>query len=403
MSKTAEKKPEAADTRHDDRALSRRDGKNGKKPQSWWRILGVVFVLVVLALVGVRAVLPIFVRNYVNDALEQAQMYSGRIGDVDLHLWRGAYSIHDVRINKIIGNVPAPLFEAPRVDLAIQWDALRHGQLVGRILFEQPELNFADGEDDADVQTGGGEPWLQIIQDLFPFRINSAVVRDGSIHFRAHHTDPPVNVYLSEVEAVVENLTNIRDEITPLFSTVSARAKAMDHAEFEYEMTMDPFSYRPTFQLAVRLVNLDVKELNDLAMAYGAFDFEDGWFDLTIELNARAGRLEGYVQPLFRDLQIFSLEAAIQEGDVINAFWQALVGLTAQVFRNWPRDQFGTRIPIDGDVTDPQTSLLEIIGNTLRNAFVRAYLPRLEGVTPDVDWMRFSPGHITDPASPAPL
>ena len=115
-------------------------------------------------------------------------LYDGKIGDIDVHLWRGAYSINDIRLLKTTGNVPVPLFAAKRVDLAIQWDALLHGKLVGRILMEKPELNFVDNGSSSDSQTGNGGPWLQIIRQLFPFKINEAIIHEGAIHFRAFNT-----------------------------------------------------------------------------------------------------------------------------------------------------------------------------------------------------------------------
>src|SRR5438876_9891555 len=152
-----------------------------------------------------------------------------------------------------------------------------------------------------------------MIRDLFPFKINSTVIRNGSIHFRTYKVQKPVDVYLSRVEASIDNLSNILDETNPLVSTVQATALVMDQAKMEYKMTLDPSSYRPTFHMTLRLLGLDVAQLNDLARAYGKFDFKRGWFDLVIETDAKDGQLTGYVKPLFRNLKVFSLTEALKE------------------------------------------------------------------------------------------
>jgi hypothetical protein len=123
---------------------------------------------------------------------------------------------------------------------------------------------------------------------------------------------------------------------------------------------------------------VDVVRLNALSLAYGDFDFKGGRFDLVVELATKDGFLEGYAKPLFRNLEVFSLRD-LQSKDPLGVFWQALVGLTTKIFENQPRDQFGTRITLQGDLDNPRTSILEIVGNVLRNAFVQAFLPRLEG------------------------
>jgi hypothetical protein len=366
-----------------------------------WKRLGIAVLLVALAAAIVRALLPSFVVKYVNRTIDRSPLYEGRISGVQLHLWRGAYSIEEVRLNKVTGNVPVPLFAAKRLDLSIQWNALWHGKIVGRLVIEDPELNFVDASTEAEGQTGTGGPWLDIIQDLFPFRINSALIRNGSVHFRTYQKEKPVDVYLSKLQCSIQNLSNIRDETAPLIATVQANGLAMDHAKVEFRMTLDPFSYRPTFQMVLRLLNLDVTQLNDLARAYGQFDFEHGWFDLVIEADAKEGQLTGYAKPLFRELKVFSLKKDLRDENVLVAFWQALVGAVTTVFKNQSRDQFGTLIPFTADLSRAtRTDILATIGNVLRNAFVRAYLPRLEGGAPEsLGGLKFSPAELTDPIS----
>ena len=377
-----------------------KDNASGRPKHRFWRTAAIVLLILVVVAAVARALMPWAVRNYVNRTLDRNLLYAGKIGPVQIHLWRGAYSISDVSISKTTGNIPVPLFSARQVDFAVQWDALIHGKVVGRVRIEQPELNFVDGESAGDSQTGAGGPWLQMIRDLFPFKINSAVVRNGSVHFRTFKSEKPVDVYLSEFNASIDNLTNIRDETKPLVTTVQATALMMDQAKFEYKMTLDPFSYRPTFHMATRLLGLDVTKINDLALAYGNFDFKRGWFDLVVETDAKEGILTGYVKPLFRNLKVFSLKQDIKEDNVLQFFWQALIGAATTVFKNQSKDQFGTLIPFSADASGATiTDILATIGNILRNAFVRAYLPRLENGSQGFDGLQFEAPQISDPVS----
>jgi hypothetical protein len=371
-----------------------------RKRRRTWRRVGIVLLVLAVVLGIGRAILPWAVRDYVNRTLDRSPLYAGRIGEVRIHLLRGAYSIEDVRLNKTAGSIPVPFFSAKRVDFALEWKALLHRRVVGRMLMDQPEINFVDAPAEGEAQTGGGGAWLQMITDLFPFKINSAVVQNGSIHFRAYEAAKPVDVYISQVEATIDNLGNIRDETNPLVSTVEAAGLVMDQAKFEYKMTLDPFSYRPTFHMALRLLGLDVTKINDLALAYGKFDFKRGWFDLVLETDVKEGQITGYAKPLFRNLKVFSLSQDLKEDKVLQFFWQALVGGATSLFKNHARDQFGTLIPFSGDATGATTAdILATIGNILRNAFVRAYLPRLEKSRISVGDLTFQPPEIGDPLS----
>jgi hypothetical protein len=165
-------------------------------------------------------------------------------------------------------------------------------------------------------------------------------------------------------------------------------------------MTLDPSSYRPTFHLGLRLLGLDVTKINDLALSYGKFDFKRGWFDFVLETDAKEGQITGYAKPLFRDLKVFSLAEDIKEDNVLQFFWQALVGAATDLFKNHSRDQFGTLIPFTADASNTtSTDVLATIGNILRNAFVRAYLPRLESGQESVDGLSFQPPEVYESIS----
>jgi hypothetical protein len=377
------------------------ESQSRRKGRRWRWLLILLLIIAVIGGVG-RAILPWAIRNYVNRTLDRNPLYQGAIGPVQVHLWRGAYSIHDIRISKTSGNVPVPLFSAKTLDFALQWRALLHHRIVGRVSMDSPELNFVDAPSEEESQTGEGGPWLQMIRDLFPFKINQAIIRNGSVHFRAYQTSKPVDVYLSDLNASVDNLGNIRNDTTPLVSTVQATAIAMDHAKLEFKMTLDPFSYRPTFHMVLRLLELDVTKINDLALSYGKFDFKRGWFDLVVEADSKEGQMSGYVKPLFRNLKVFSLTKDLKEDNVLQFFWQALVGFATTVFKNQSRDQFGTLVPFSGSAEGKtSTDLLATLGNLLRNAFVRAYLPRLEAIQQTMDGFTFAPPDASDSISPA--
>ena len=317
-------------------------------------------------------------RTYANRVLDEGADYTGQVGAVAVSLWRGAYVLEDVSILKRGHAVPVPFLECPRIDCSIEWRALLHGVARAQLVLDRPALNFVAGPTPEQTQTGADAPWLSVINDLSPFRIDRAQVKSGTIRFHAFHTSPQVHVHLTEVNALLTNLTNIRDDVKPLVAEIHGTAVAMESGRLEFDMECDPEAHFPTFALATRLLGLDVNRLNSLARAYGDFDFESGRFDLVVEASAHQGRIEGYAKPLFRHVIVVG-PRDVRRGDPLQLLWQSLVGIAGAVFKNQDRDQFGTRIDFDGDLNDPHISILEAVGNVLRNAFVRAYLPRFEG------------------------
>src|SRR5262245_30213144 len=66
------------------------DGETNLAPPSRHWLLLVFFILIGLGAIA-RAIMPWGVRDYVNRTLDRSPLYSGKIGKVEIHLWRGAY------------------------------------------------------------------------------------------------------------------------------------------------------------------------------------------------------------------------------------------------------------------------------------------------------------------------
>ncbi|THF72472.1 MAG: hypothetical protein E8F57_00615, partial [Methylophaga nitratireducenticrescens] len=60
----------------------------------------IVLALLVVVLIILRMQLPSLVKDYLNDKMADMGNYQGEIADVDIHLWRGAYSVDQLEITK---------------------------------------------------------------------------------------------------------------------------------------------------------------------------------------------------------------------------------------------------------------------------------------------------------------
>lgn len=338
-------------------------------------VVGILAFAVLL--IAVRAALPIYVERYVNRRLDRIPEYGGRIGDVDLHLWRGAYSIDNIELVKTTGKVPVPLFSAPHVAFTVQWKALWEGKIVGEIEIERGKLNFVNAPSDKNSQLEVDDEWLQAVKDLYPFRINKFTLRDCEIHFRDFHQDPKVDVELSSVQLVGRDFSNTREPAEGLVAVIEASATAEKHAALKVSAVVAPAADEPTFTLDASLRGLKLTALNDVLRAYAGVDAEGGDVSIDTEMKAENGNFNGYVKPLIRDAQLFSLKK--DSDSLLELAWEGFVGFFAEVFENQSRDQIGTRAPFSGSFGDTETDWLETILEVFKNAFIEALKQGVEG------------------------
>ncbi|WP_028635429.1 DUF748 domain-containing protein [Pseudomonas parafulva] len=351
-----------------------------------WPLIGLASFIVLL--VALHIALPYLVRDYLNQKLADMGDYRGQVADVDLAWWRGAYTINGLQIVKTTGKVPVPLLDAPVIDLSVSWHALWYDHaVVAEVAFVRPELNFVDGGNKQNSQTGQGTDWRQQLEKLLPITLNEVRINDGVLTFRNFNSKPPVTLKATSLQANVRNLTNIRDEAGRRDASFQATALIAGDAKVESRATFDPFSDFDDFEFRLRATGIELRKLNDFASAYGKFDFKAGRGDVVIEAQATNGRLSGYIKPLLRDVEVFDWQQDVQNKDkgVLRSVWEALVGATQTVLKNQPKNQFATRVELSGSVRKQDISAFEAFLQILRNGFVQAFNARYERGAPDTD------------------
>lgn len=330
----------------------------------------------VVLLIGFRISLPYVVESYLNNQLDQMVTYTGHIEDVDISLWRGAYQINGVTIVK--RTAPAtPLFAAPSIEMSLYWSKLLDFSLVGRIEMKRPEVNFVDSKKPERRQTGNEESWDQVIGGLMPIRLDYFGVHEGKIHLRNFDKSPPIDIYLSDVKIDATNLTNSLKVSETRVAEIEVTAKAMDQADVDAHVTLDPLSSKPDFDLQFKMTNLNLKKLSPFMRAYTSVDFERGFFDLVTEASVHKNKISGYMKPIVRDFKILDWQKDKKKG-VAEVIEESVIAAAMQVFKNQKKDQFATRVPLEGSLSEKETDIWVITKNIFRNAFVKAFEARFD-------------------------
>jgi Domain of Unknown Function (DUF748) len=364
------------------RRISKRQRKNSghhRHPNFFarHRILFLVIAAVIILLIGVRISLPYVVKHYVNRQLQKSSTYTGRVGEIDISLWRGAYEIRNIDISKRTGKVAEPFFSAPYMDLSVQWPALFHRRIVARIYMQQPKLNFVKGSTSEQSQTGEDTSWNQMLQSLTPFKLNELDIYDGEIHYKDDYSNPRVDLYFSRLGASATNLSNIQHQNLPLPAGIRANGKAIGDGDFAFQLQFNPVAPEPEYQLQASLTNVNLPALNSFLRAYGKFDVARGNFAMFTSVAATNSAYQGYIKVFFTDLDVFEWKKE-REKSAVKFFWEAIVGTVSTVFRNLPENQLATKIPISGVYTNSSVGLTSTLGSLLRNAFIRALIPQFD-------------------------
>ena len=334
-----------------------------------WAVLIGILVLLIIA----RLCLPYFVTKSVNKALSNLEGYQGSIEDVDISLWRGAYAIDKLIIEKTEGDIPVPFVEINRIDLSVEWKALLEGAIVGEISLLYPKLNFVAGPTEAESQTGGDTDWTKPIKELMPLQINRFEIIRGEISYLDFHAEPKVDISIDSLNAVALNLNNASSNNEKLPSNLKLTGTSVGGGKLVVEADMNLLKELPDFDANLEFTGVNMPALNDFIKAYGKFDVERGTFNLYSEVILNDGSFDGYVKPIMVDMKILDLKKDIKDKkNVFQLVWEGIAELGSEIFENHPEDQVASRVPLQGNIENVQTDIWTTIFTVLSNAYIEA-------------------------------
>jgi len=339
---------------------------------------GIKILLIVLGiLIILRLFLPAIVLRYANKSLANVDGYYGQIEDIDISLYRGAYEINNMYLNKKDPKTGkhVDFFKAQNIDLSIEWRALFNGRLVGELEFNSAELIFTKDKAEIGNIKKDTNDFRKILKDFMPFKVNRFEVNNGTITYKDQSSTPNVDVSIKQAHILAENLTNATREKEALPASVVATGKAYE-GSMNFNMKLDPLAQKTAFDMNAEIKNTNLVPLNNFLKAYGNFDVNNGRFGLYTEFASKNGHYKGYVKPIVKDLDVLGPED--RKDNVLTKLWEAAVGAVGNVLTNPKKEQIATKVPIEGDYKSSNMNILEAIWELLRNAFIQALMPSID-------------------------
>ncbi|HWA86370.1 MAG TPA: DUF748 domain-containing protein, partial [Opitutus sp.] len=345
-----------------------------------WRVSRRVLVtLIGLVLLGIaaRIALPGVLRRAIDHRLQAIPDYTGHVDDVDVSLWRGAYTLRGLVVQKRNSAIEEPFFRAREIDFSVAWRELFRGQFVSDIVATQPRLTFVAAPSPAASQMTADRRWQDAIADIFPIHITFLRIKDGELRYINRAAKPQVDVRVAHVSALATGLRNRAGNSEGEFpARIDVRGETIGEGQLTVLTQLEPLAKQPHFLLKVELERVSLPALNDFLRAYGNIDVRAGTFDGYLEAAARDGKFNGYFKPFFQHVD-FSTPPG-ETRPVGREIWETLVRGFAAVFKNHARDQVATRMPFSGEFKDVQVNKWVSFENLVRHAFVQPLKEKLD-------------------------
>jgi hypothetical protein len=121
-------------------------------------------------------------------------------------------------------------------------------------------------------------------------------------------------------------------------------------------------------------VNTDLPSLNDLLRSFGRFDVAAGKLSVYSQVAVKDGNIEGYVKPMFADLEVYNYQKD-KNTPIMHQAKELLIGGASHLFKSRRTNQVASDFDLRGKLTSPNVDTWQALRQVLRNAFIQAIIP----------------------------
>lgn len=217
------------------------------------------------------------------------------------------------------------------------------------------------------IEQKSNDPGLEV-------RFNNVRIAGAELGMVNRAANPEYRLFVTKTHLDISNLSN---QAEAGVAAARARGLFMGSGNLDASARFRPRGKSANFDLRLVIEETEMKAMNGLFLATGNFDVNAGRFSLFTEISVRDGVVDGYVKPLFRDVDVYDVKQD-KKKNVLRQIYEGIIGGLSWLLENKPRDQVATTTRISGRLSNPETSTLDLTLGLIENAFFEAILPGLE-------------------------
>jgi hypothetical protein len=316
--------------------------------------------------------------------------YHGYVDDIDISLYRGAYVINGLHLYR--DGVKKPMLDFEKSDIQIEWKSVFRGRIVSRIQLFHPIFNYIVTNQASKTGSKPNEDdWTRALKKIVPIKINNLKIEGGEFNYNDIVESPDINLNIRQISLTATNLSNVVNKSKVLPSQVEAHAISFGNGNLVVNGNLNLLKKIPDMDVNVSLKNSDVTALNSVTLSTAGFDFERGRFELYSEFAIKNDYIKGYVKPMFHDIKIPD-SLGKPNSSFLKRIWEGAITLFGFILKNKPQDSFATKIPIQGNLSDPHISLWKLITNIFVNGFISPFKSQVDN---DIQFNDAQPKQVT--------
>jgi len=209
-------------------------------------------------------------------------------------------------------------------------------------------------------EAGNGSVQAQEPSEPLAIRIGGIAIADGSANFADFSLRPPFATAIQSLNGDIGTLDNREQKA----ASVNVAGKVDQYAPVSIKGSLTPFDPLQSLDIATSFRQVELTTLTPYSGKFAGYRIRKGRLNLDLHYRIEQGRLNAENKVVLEQLQ---LGEKVDSPDAVDLPVRLAVALL--------KDSKGTisiELPVQGNLNDPQFSIMPIVWQTLRNLVVRA-------------------------------
>ncbi|SIS06238.1 protein of unknown function [Aquipseudomonas alcaligenes] len=242
----------------------------------------------------------------------------------------------------------------------------RHGEglAIGKVNLQQPYVRFIINEDLTtnvnDLMIPQPNAKTEPAGKPLPIRIGGIAIKDGSANFADFSLTPNFATAIQQLNGQIGTL----DNQSPKTASVDIKGKVDKYAPVSIKGQLTPFDPMNSLDIATSFKNVELTTLTPYSGKFAGYRIRKGRLNLDLHYRIEKGQLNAENKLLLEDLQ---LGEQVDSKDAVDLPIRLAVALLKDTQGN-----IDIQLPVQGDLNNPEFSVMPIVWQTLRNLVLRA-------------------------------
>jgi hypothetical protein len=269
--------------------------------------------------------------------------YEGHVRDLDLSLYRGAYQLVDLEIDKKKSDL-LPILTTQTIELSLSWRALLRFEISADIIVNELVVRILDSQKKEKQQLGNEESqesWQDYLKIIIPVHIESLEVSNSALHFNNYDIVKSLPVSLEKIHITAHDLRSRKETLSP----ITFEGILQKNAKVNLDGNIDILAEKFRAYLKYSLVNLNMPSLNPILLSYVPINFDKGIFTMYGETALSHGKVKGYTNIFLKDVKAF--EPKQKFVSVKHFAIETIFAITNWILKNQKDKTLATHIPFE--------------------------------------------------------